>query len=181
MSLFEFILFETLCASYQRRQWHPTQLSDFTFTLHFHALEKEMATHSTILAWRIPGMGAWWAAVYGVAQSRTQLTWLSSSSSSASYTWISASFLNFGKFTAIISSNTFSIPFSLSSPSGTSIKHRLAYFILFHRFCMLLSFSHLSFCLLFWLGYLQYSILHSWASLVLSSKESACQFRRCKF
>ena len=32
-----------------------TQLSDFTFTLHFHALEKEMATHSSALAWRIPG------------------------------------------------------------------------------------------------------------------------------
>ena len=67
----------------QRRQWHPTPvllpgkshgrgslvgyivhgvamsrtwLSDFTFTFHFHALEKEMATHSSILAWRIPGM-----------------------------------------------------------------------------------------------------------------------------
>ena len=34
-----------------------TQLSDFTFTFHFHASEKEMATHSSILAWRIPGMG----------------------------------------------------------------------------------------------------------------------------
>ena len=34
-----------------------TQLSDFTFTFHFHALEKEMATHSSVLAWRIPGMG----------------------------------------------------------------------------------------------------------------------------
>ena len=33
-----------------------TQLSDFTFTFHFHAL-KEMATHSSVLAWRIPGMG----------------------------------------------------------------------------------------------------------------------------
>ena len=32
-----------------------TQLSDFTFTSHFHALEKEMATHSSVLAWRIPG------------------------------------------------------------------------------------------------------------------------------
>ena len=31
------------------------QLSDFTFTFHFHALEKEMATHSSVLAWRIPG------------------------------------------------------------------------------------------------------------------------------
>ena len=34
-----------------------TRLSDFTFPFHFHALEKEMATHSSILAWRIPGMG----------------------------------------------------------------------------------------------------------------------------
>ena len=34
-----------------------TRLSNFTFTFHFHTLEKEMATHSSILAWRIPGMG----------------------------------------------------------------------------------------------------------------------------
>ena len=34
-----------------------TQLSDFTFTFHFHALEKEMATYSSVLAWRIPGTG----------------------------------------------------------------------------------------------------------------------------
>ena len=34
-----------------------TRLSDFTFTFHFHALEKEMATHSSVLAWRIPGTG----------------------------------------------------------------------------------------------------------------------------
>ena len=34
-----------------------TQLSDFTFTFHFHAVEKEMATHSSVLAWRIPGTG----------------------------------------------------------------------------------------------------------------------------
>ena len=64
-----------------RRQWHPTpvllpgkshgrrslvgcrvtksrtRLSDFTFTSHFHALEEEMATHSSVLAWRIPGTG----------------------------------------------------------------------------------------------------------------------------
>ena len=32
-----------------------TRLSDFPFTFHFHALEKEMATHSSVLAWRIPG------------------------------------------------------------------------------------------------------------------------------
>ena len=34
-----------------------TRLSGFTFTFHFHALEKEMATHSSVLAWRIPGTG----------------------------------------------------------------------------------------------------------------------------
>ena len=34
-----------------------TQLSDFTFTFHFHALEKEIAPHSSVLAWRIPGTG----------------------------------------------------------------------------------------------------------------------------
>ena len=34
-----------------------TQLSDFTFTFHLHALEKEMATHSSVLAWRISGTG----------------------------------------------------------------------------------------------------------------------------
>ena len=34
-----------------------TPLSGFTFTFHFHALEKEMATHSSVLAWRIPGTG----------------------------------------------------------------------------------------------------------------------------
>ena len=67
-----------------------TQLSDFTFTFHFRALEKEMATHSSVLAWRIPGTGAWWAAVYGVTQSWTRLMWLSCSSSSNTYmcVWI---------------------------------------------------------------------------------------------
>ena len=72
-----------LSPSHQRGQWHPTpvllpgkshgwgawkaavhgvaegqtRLSDFTFTFHFHALEKEMKTHSSALAWRIPGTG----------------------------------------------------------------------------------------------------------------------------
>jgi len=36
-------------------------------------LEKGMVTHSSILAWRIPRTGAWWATVYGVAKSRTRL------------------------------------------------------------------------------------------------------------
>ena len=58
-----------------------TRLSDFTFTFQFHALEKEMATHSSILAWRIPGMGEpAWLPSMGL-QSWTQLKRLSSSSS----------------------------------------------------------------------------------------------------
>ena len=62
-----------------------TRLSDFTFIVHFHALEKEMATHSSALAWRIPGTGEpSWEAIYGVAESRTRLKRLSSSSSSSS-------------------------------------------------------------------------------------------------
>ena len=61
-----------------------TQLSDFTFTFHFHALEKEMATHSSILAWRIPGtVEPVGLPVYRVAQSWTRLKRLSSSSSRA--------------------------------------------------------------------------------------------------
>ena len=51
---------------YGRRAWWAvvhgvvkswTRLNDFTFTFHFHALEKKMATHSSVLAWRIPGTG----------------------------------------------------------------------------------------------------------------------------
>ena len=72
-----------ICRDMQRRRWPPTpvllpgksmdgeawwaavhgvaksrtRLSDFTLPFHFHALEKEMATHSSVLAWRIPGTG----------------------------------------------------------------------------------------------------------------------------
>ena len=54
-----------------------TGLGNFTFTFHFHALEKEMATHSSVLAWRIPGMaepgGLPSMGRHRVAQCRTQL------------------------------------------------------------------------------------------------------------
>ena len=46
---------------------------DFTFTFHFHALEKEMATHSWSCLENPRDGGAWWAAIYGVAWSQTQL------------------------------------------------------------------------------------------------------------
>ena len=54
-----------------------TRLSDFTFTFNFHAFDREMATHLENPRDR----GAWWAAIYGIAQSQTQLKRLSSSSS----------------------------------------------------------------------------------------------------
>ena len=59
-----------------------TGLSDFTFTFHFHVLEKEMATHSSVLAWRIPGMGEPGGLLSMGSHSRTGLKQLSSSSSS---------------------------------------------------------------------------------------------------
>ena len=59
-----------------------TRLSDFTFTFHFHALEKEMATHSCSCLENPRDRGTWWAAIYGVTQSRTRLKRLSSSNSS---------------------------------------------------------------------------------------------------
>ena len=63
-----------------------------------------MATHSSVLAWRIPGTGAWWAAVYGVAQSRTRLKRLSSSSSSRAV-WLPS-----GKADYVIINLSFSLP-----------------------------------------------------------------------
>ena len=61
-----------------------TRLSDFTFTFHFHALEKEMAPHSSVLAWRIPGTGEPGGLPSMGLQSRTWLKRFSSSSSSSS-------------------------------------------------------------------------------------------------
>ena len=58
-----------------------TRLSDFTFTFYFDALEKEMATHSSVLAWRIPGTGEPGGLPSMGSQSRTRLKRLSSSSS----------------------------------------------------------------------------------------------------
>ena len=57
-----------------------TRLSDFTFTFHFHALEKEMATHSSVLAWRIPGTVEPGGLTSMGLQSQTRLKRLSSSS-----------------------------------------------------------------------------------------------------
>ena len=50
------MVIEHSCTVYIKIQ-SGTRLSDFTLTFHFHALEKEMAPHSSVLAWRIPGTG----------------------------------------------------------------------------------------------------------------------------
>ena len=63
-----------------------TQLSNFTFTFHFPALEKEMATHSSVLAWNPRDRGARWAAIYGVAQNPTRLKHLAAAAAAYSYT-----------------------------------------------------------------------------------------------
>ena len=54
-----------------------TRLSDFTFTFHFHALEKEMATHPSVLAWRIPGTGepGGLASMGSTESDTTEATW----------------------------------------------------------------------------------------------------------
>ena len=61
----------------QPSEWEKiiaNETSDKGLNSKIYALEKERATHSSNLAWRFQRMGAWWAAVYGVAQSQTQLT-----------------------------------------------------------------------------------------------------------
>ena len=63
-----------------------TRLSDFTFTFHFHVLEKEMAAHSSVLAWRILGTGEPGGLLSMGSQSQTRLKRLGSSSSNCSLT-----------------------------------------------------------------------------------------------
>ena len=64
---------EAWCAAVQGVAKSRTRLKNFTFTFHFHVLEKEMATHSSSCLENPRDGRAWWAAIYGVTQSRTQL------------------------------------------------------------------------------------------------------------
>ena len=77
-----------------------TRLSNFTFTFHFHALKKEMATHSSVLAWRIPGMGEpGGLPSIGSHRSRTRLKRVSSSKAFTIH-WVV--FYSFGLFIIVI-------------------------------------------------------------------------------
>ena len=97
----------------------------------------------------------------------------------ASYILMSVSF-RFGKFSAIISSSMFSMPFSFSSPSGIPVMHRLAHFILSHRSLVLLScFFNLVFCLLSWLvdfHYFIFQVTNSFLCITLCSLVPLTQF-----
>ena len=65
---------EAWCAAIHGVAKSWTRLSDFTFTFHFHALEKEMATHSRILGWEIPQTeGAWQVIVQGVTKETNRI------------------------------------------------------------------------------------------------------------
>ena len=75
------ILREPWKAAVQGVDEGQTRLSDLTFTFHFHALEKEMTTHSSTLAWRIPGPGKPCGLPSMGLHSQTRLKRLSSSSS----------------------------------------------------------------------------------------------------
>ena len=61
------------CSPWGRKESDTTERLHFHFHFHFRALEKEMATHSCSCLENPRDGGAWWAAVYGVAQSRTRL------------------------------------------------------------------------------------------------------------
>ena len=67
------------CSPRGHEESDMTERLHFHF-FHFHALEKDVATHSSVLAWRIPGTGEPGGLIYGVTQSQTQLKRLSSSS-----------------------------------------------------------------------------------------------------
>ena len=104
-----------------------TRLSDFPFTFHFHALEKEMATHSSVLAWRVPGMGES-GGLLCIGYLFPFLGWKFFSH-------------NFFKY-------MFDPPSSFWNPYNMNVG--TLYIIPKFSYCFLVFFFHLSFCLLFY-------------------------------
>ena len=112
------------------RSW--TRLSDFTFTFHFHALEKAMATHSSVLAWRIPGTGEP-GGLLSMGSHRVGHDWSDLAASPNMYrqhTWLDGQTLSYHFL--------FSIFFSGVNRSSLHKKHLIVY-----------SYSGLHFCKLF--------------------------------
>ena len=72
------------CSPWGTKSW--TRLSDFTLTFHFHALEKEMATHSSVLAWRIPGTGEP-GGLPSMGSHRVRHDWSDLAAAAAGWTW----------------------------------------------------------------------------------------------
>ena len=137
-----------------------TRLKRLYFHSHFQALENEMATHSSVLAWRIPGTGEpgelpslgsqrvrhdWSdlaAAAAGCFSLSLSCMWLS-----ASWIWVAISVPMLGKFLTMNSWNIPSAPFSFSSYSGTHIIQTLVLLILAQKSLRLFSFLFILFAL----------------------------------
>ena len=85
-----------------RHDW-TTSLSCFTFMFHFHALEKEMATHSSVLAWRIPGSGEP-GGLLSMGSHRVGHDWSDLAAAAAAAAWISQRVLTAPAWVSLISS-----------------------------------------------------------------------------
>ena len=103
-----------------------TGLSNFTFTFHFHALEKEMATHSSVLAWRIPGTGEP-SGLPSMGSHRVGHDWSNLAAAAAEYRWGWTSFclfIAYSDFFCVITCDDFSVFIFFICGSSLYILHR---------------------------------------------------------
>ena len=92
-----------------------TRLSDFSFTFHFHALEKEMATHSSVLAWRIPRTGKP-GGLPSIGSHRVGHDWSDLASAAAAHV------LNSGNWTGVMFLSALLIPFKTGNQIWTHLE-----------------------------------------------------------
>ena len=102
-----------------------TQLSDFTFTFHFHALEKEMATHFSVSAWRIPGMGDP-GGLLSMGSHRVGHDWSDLAAAAAVHAHIYVKFFNTKHYPSRIGCHLIFEPYKVSD-------YRMIYVILFWK------------------------------------------------
>ena len=136
-----------------------TRLRDFTFTFHFHALEKEMATHSSVLAWRIPGT-AEPGGLPSMGSHRVRHDWrdLTAAAAAALSVWFGAGYLtavtfNFLLFSEVflvhsyVSFNLSNLSLSINIHAEISLIFPSLYIFLNRLLLLLLSrFSHVQLC-----------------------------------